>query len=92
MAYRSHYCRARGNVYDLEKIILYHFLVLLQKLGAIANWGLNIEKNAIVNNALDYQTNVEGVYAIGDVNTYPRKIEIDSLRFPRSYINVSKRL
>ena len=43
---------------------------LTPKLGAIANWGLEIEKNAIkVNNALDYQTNIDGIYAIGDVNT-----------------------
>ena len=50
---------------------------LTPKLGAIANWGLEIEKNAIkVNNALDYQTNIEGVYAIGDVNTYPGKLKL----------------
>lgn len=50
---------------------------LSPKLGPIANWGLEIEKNAIkVNNALDYQTNIEGVYAIGDVNTYPGKLKL----------------
>jgi thioredoxin reductase (NADPH) len=50
---------------------------LTPKLGPIANWGLEIEKNAIVvNNALDYQTNIEGIYAIGDVNTYPGKLKL----------------
>ncbi|WP_300564908.1 NAD(P)/FAD-dependent oxidoreductase [Flavobacterium sp.] len=50
---------------------------LTPKLGAIAHWGLEIEKNAIkVNNALDYQTNIEGIYAIGDVNTYPGKLKL----------------
>lgn len=50
---------------------------LTPKLGPIANWGLQIEKNAIVvNNALDYQTNIEGIYAIGDVNTYPGKLKL----------------
>jgi len=50
---------------------------LTPKLGAIANWGLEIEKNAIkVNNALDYQTNIPGIYAIGDVNTYPGKLKL----------------
>ncbi|MBY8962898.1 NAD(P)/FAD-dependent oxidoreductase [Flavobacterium sp. D11R37] len=50
---------------------------LTPKLGPIADWGLEIEKNAIkVNNALDYQTNIEGVYAIGDVNTYPGKLKL----------------
>jgi thioredoxin reductase (NADPH) len=38
---------------------------------------LEIEKNAIVvNNALDYQTNIPGIFAIGDVNTYPGKLKL----------------
>ncbi|GIZ15837.1 NAD(P)/FAD-dependent oxidoreductase [Capnocytophaga catalasegens] len=50
---------------------------LVPKLGSIATWGLEIEKNAIkVNNALDYQTNIPGIYAIGDVNTYPGKLKL----------------
>ena len=50
---------------------------LTPKLGPIANWGLEIEKNAIkVNNSLDYQTNIPGIYAIGDVNTYPGKLKL----------------
>lgn len=50
---------------------------LTPKLGAIGTWGLEIEKNAIVvNNALDYQTNIEGIYAIGDINTYPGKLKL----------------
>ena len=57
-----------------------HFIPLFglsPKLGPIANWGLEIEKNAIkVNNALDYQTNVPGIFAIGDVNTYPGKLKL----------------
>lgn len=57
-----------------------HFIPLFglsPKLGPLGNWGLEIEKNAIkVNNALDYQTNIPGVYAIGDVNTYPGKLKL----------------
>ncbi|CDF78069.1 NAD(P)/FAD-dependent oxidoreductase [Formosa sp. 3Alg 14/1] len=50
---------------------------LSPKLGPIGNWGLEIEKNAIkVDNALDYQTNIPGIYAIGDVNTYPGKLKL----------------
>ncbi|MEM9648175.1 MAG: NAD(P)/FAD-dependent oxidoreductase [Bacteroidota bacterium] len=50
---------------------------LSPKLGPIGNWGLEIEKNAIkVNNAKDYQTNVPGVFAIGDVNTYEGKLKL----------------
>jgi thioredoxin reductase (NADPH) len=47
------------------------------KLGPIANWGLDIKKNAIkVDNSLDYQTNIPGIYAIGDVNIYPGKLKL----------------
>lgn len=57
-----------------------HFVPLFglsPKLGPIADWGLEIEKNAIVvNNALDYSTNIPGVFAIGDVNTYPGKLKL----------------
>ena len=57
-----------------------HFIPLFglsPKLGPIGDWGLEIEKNAIkVNNAYDYQTNIPGVYAIGDVNTYPGKLKL----------------
>ncbi len=50
---------------------------LSPKLGPIADWGLEIEKNAIkVDNSLDYQTNIPGIYAIGDVNTYPGKLKL----------------
>jgi len=50
---------------------------LSPKLGPIANWGLEIEKNAIkVDNTLDYQTNIPGIFAIGDVNTYPGKLKL----------------
>ena len=57
-----------------------HFIPLFglaPKLGPIADWGLEIEKNAIkVDNSLDYQTNIPGIYAIGDVNTYPGKLKL----------------
>ena len=49
---------------------------LSPKLGPIANWGLEIEKNAIKVDTLDYQTNIPGIFAIGDVNTYPGKLKL----------------
>ncbi len=50
---------------------------LSPKLGPLGDWGLEIEKNAIkVNNAKDYQTNIPGVFAIGDVNTYEGKLKL----------------
>lgn len=56
-----------------------HFIPLFglaPALGPIADWGLQIEKNAIEVNTFDYSTNVPGIYAIGDINTYPGKLKL----------------
>ena len=61
------------------EVIVDHFIPLFglsPKLGPIANWGLDIEKNAIKVNTFDYQTNIPGIFAIGDVNTYPGKLKL----------------
>jgi len=49
---------------------------LSPKLGPIAEWGLNLDKNDIHVNTYDYQTNIPGIYAIGDINTYPGKLKL----------------
>ncbi len=49
---------------------------LSPKLGPIADWGLNISKNSIEVDTFDYSTNIPGIYAIGDVNTYPGKLKL----------------
>lgn len=49
---------------------------LSPKLGPIADWGLNIDKSAIEVNVHDYSTNVPGIFAIGDINTYPGKLKL----------------
>jgi thioredoxin reductase (NADPH) len=56
-----------------------HFIPLFglkPSLGPIANWGLEIEKNAIKVDTKDYSTNIPGIYAIGDVNTYENKLKL----------------
>ena len=60
---------------------------LTPKLGPISKWGLNLDKNAIEVNTQDYSTNIKGVYAIGDINTYPGKLKlilftIESPKYP----------
>ncbi|MGB5942178.1 MAG: NAD(P)/FAD-dependent oxidoreductase [Leeuwenhoekiella sp.] len=63
--------------YKLEADAFIPLFGLSPKLGPISKWGLDIVKNAIkVDNALDYQTNIPGVFAIGDVNTYPGKLKL----------------
>jgi thioredoxin reductase (NADPH) len=49
---------------------------LTPKLGPIGEWGLEIENDAVKVNTLDYSTSVPGVYAIGDINTYPGKLKL----------------
>src|SRR5690606_24820574 len=66
-----------GEIQKIDTDYLSPLFGLTPKLGPIASWGLEIEKNAIkVNNALDYQTNIEGIYAIGDINIYPGKLKL----------------
>tara|TARA_B100001057_G_scaffold228788_1_gene229060 strand:+ start:1965 stop:3017 length:1053 start_codon:yes stop_codon:yes gene_type:complete len=66
-----------GSESHIETDFFIPLFGLVPKLGPIKDWGLNIENNAIkVNNSLDYQTNIEGIYAIGDVNTYPGKLKL----------------
>lgn len=65
---------------EAEKTIPTDYLIplfgLSPKLGPIANWGLSLNKNAIEVNPEDYSTNVPGIYAIGDINTYPGKLKL----------------
>lgn len=56
-----------------------HFIPLFglkPSLGPIADWGLDIEKSAIKVDTKDYSTNIPGIYAIGDVNTYENKLKL----------------
>jgi thioredoxin reductase (NADPH) len=49
---------------------------LTPKLGPIADWGLGINNNAVEVNTLDYATTTPGIFAIGDINTYPGKLKL----------------
>ncbi len=60
----------------LEADALIPLFGLSPKLGPIADWGLAIDKSAIVVDTSDYSTGVERIYAIGDINTYPGKLKL----------------
>jgi thioredoxin reductase (NADPH) len=49
------------------------FFGLSPKLGPIAEWGLEIERKQLVVDTEKFSTNVPGIYAVGDINTYPGK-------------------
>jgi thioredoxin reductase (NADPH) len=52
------------------------FFGLTMKLGPIANWGLNLDENLIAVNTATYETNEPGIFAVGDINTYPGKLKL----------------
>lgn len=61
---------------DIQTDHLIPLFGLSPKLGPIESWGLNLDKNAIKVNTEDYSTNISGVYAIGDINTYKNKLKL----------------
>ena len=65
-----------GEIYDIETDYFIPLFGLSPKLGPIGNWGLEIVKNALKVDTLDYQTNIPGIFAIGDVNTYEGKLKL----------------
>jgi thioredoxin reductase (NADPH) len=62
-----------GVVHALEADQLLVFFGLHPKLGPIAEWGLELEKKALRVDTEKFQTSVPGIYAVGDINTYPGK-------------------
>jgi thioredoxin reductase (NADPH) len=56
---------------DAEQLLV--FFGLAPKLGPIADWGLHLDKRAIVVDTEKFQSNIPGIFAIGDINTYPGK-------------------
>lgn len=52
------------------------FFGLTMKLGPIANWGLNLDENLIAVNTATFETSEPGIFAVGDINTYPGKLKL----------------
>ena len=65
-----------GKIEKLEMDYVLGFFGLIMKLGPIANWGLNLDKKTIKVNTETFQTNQEGIFAIGDICTYPGKLKL----------------
>jgi thioredoxin reductase (NADPH) len=62
-----------GTVHALEADHILVFFGLHPKLGPIAEWGLELEKKALKVDTEKFQTSLPGVFAVGDINTYPGK-------------------
>jgi thioredoxin reductase (NADPH) len=52
------------------------FFGLTMKLGPVANWGIALENNLVPVETAAFETNVSGIFAIGDINTYPGKLKL----------------
>jgi len=64
------------NSIEMQTDYLVPLFGLSPKLGPIADWGLALDKSAIVVNTFNFETNVPGIFAIGDINTYPGKLKL----------------
>lgn len=67
---------ADGAVFDIPCERMMPFFGLTMKLGPIANWGLNLHENLVPVDTEKFETNVPGIFAIGDINTYPGKLKL----------------
>ena len=65
-----------GKIEKVATDCLLGFFGLIMKLGPIVEWGLNLEKKHIPVNTENFQTNKEGIFAIGDICTYPGKLKL----------------
>jgi len=65
-----------GSIKNIETDYLLGFFGLIMKLGPIVNWGLNLDKKHIPVNTENFETNQKGIFAIGDICTYPGKLKL----------------
>ena len=65
-----------GKTEKIKTDIVLSFFGLIMKLGPIAEWGLNMNKKTIEVNPENFQTNKEGIFAAGDICTYPGKLKL----------------
>jgi len=65
-----------GKIEKITTDCILGFFGLIMKLGPITEWGLNLEKKTIPVNTENFQTNKEGIFAIGDICTYPGKLKL----------------
>lgn len=65
-----------GVLFDVACNTMLPFFGLTMKLGPVADWGLNLTENLIAVDTEKFETNVPGIFAVGDINTYPGKLKL----------------
>jgi thioredoxin reductase (NADPH) len=70
-------CRdSDGGAFDVACERMLPFFGLTMKLGPIASWGINLTENLIAVSTETFETSVPGIFAVGDINTYPGKLKL----------------
>jgi thioredoxin reductase (NADPH) len=65
-----------GKIEKIKTDTILSFFGLIMKLGPIAEWGLNMSKKTIEVNSENFETNKKGIFAVGDICTYPGKLKL----------------
>jgi thioredoxin reductase (NADPH) len=65
-----------GDMYEVECDAMLAFYGLTMKLGPIADFGINLDRNLIPVDTEKFETSVPGIFAIGDINSYPGKLKL----------------
>ena len=68
--------RNDGSTFHIACDAMLPFFGLTMKLGPVANWGLKLHEDLIPVNTADFETSEPGIFAIGDINTYPGKLKL----------------
>ncbi|HEX4767561.1 MAG TPA: NAD(P)/FAD-dependent oxidoreductase [Lichenihabitans sp.] len=68
--------RDDGSTARVACDVLLPFFGLTMKLGPVADWGLNLHENLVPVDTEKFETNVAGIFAVGDINTYPGKLKL----------------
>ena len=64
------------EIKNLKTEYVLGFFGLIMQLGPIANWGLNLNKKTIEVDTEKFETNQKGIYAVGDICSYPGKLKL----------------
>ena len=65
-----------GSSFEQKTEVMLPFFGLTMKLGPVANWGINLDENLIPVDTAKFETSEKGIFAIGDINTYPGKLKL----------------
>jgi thioredoxin reductase (NADPH) len=68
--------RNDGSDFHIACDAILPFFGLTMKLGPVANWGLDFKDNLIPVDTEKFETNIPGIFAVGDINTYPGKLKL----------------